>query len=74
MVGSNERDIGALTEAVNTLKTVVDDLRKDVVELNITVAQVKGGWKVISGVSALSGGAIGAAMIKFAPLLSLMPK
>lgn len=74
MERSHDREIGALTEAVNTLKDVVESLRKDVKDLETTVATIKGGWKAISAVSALGGGIIATGLIKITPLIGLFPK
>lgn len=71
---TTERDIGQLTEAVNTLKAEVHLMRKEVSALTLNIAQIKGGWKAISGASALVGGLIGAGIIKIAPFLGVFPK
>ena len=44
--------MGRLIEAVDTLKDEVEKLRGDVAALNVSVANIQGGWKAVAGFSA----------------------
>jgi hypothetical protein len=59
----NARDIGRLSEAVRSLQVTVLELNAAVDNLALSLAEVKGGWRVVmwlAGAAAGLGTAIGA--------------
>lgn len=55
-----QRDLGALEEAVDTLKREVSALRDDVAEIKSMMSNLRGGMKALMGVATV-GGVIGSA-------------
>jgi prefoldin subunit 5 len=74
MTTSHDREIGMLTEAVNTLKESVESLRADVNDLKTIVAQIRGSWKTISGIGAAIGALVTLGILKISPFITLFPK
>lgn len=54
-----QRNLGALEEAVDTLKLEVTGLRGDVAEIKSLLSQAKGGYKTLIAVATCAG-AVGA--------------
>lgn len=64
---NTERDIGRLEAVAEALEKEVAALRKDVAELKDLVAQAKGGSKVVFLLGSITGGGIGALIMKLLP-------
>ena len=58
-----------LTEKIDGLEAKIDKLEGDIANFNILLAQFKGGSKVVFFVGSLLGGGIGAAIVKWLPVL-----
>jgi hypothetical protein len=69
-----DQTIGALREAVNTLKDEVTKLRVDVSNLGIEIAAARGRWRTVSAISAGLATLITAGVIKFGPVIGILPK
>lgn len=74
MAISNDRELGRLTEAVNTLQKAVERLSNDVQELESAMAGIKGGWRSVATISAIIGGLCAVGFIKIAPFIGIFPK
>lgn len=70
----DERDRLARLEANFThLKADVDEIKSDMKKVKDVVISAKGGWKVLVAIGAISG-SVGAAIGKFAPFLTQLPR
>lgn len=58
------RDIGAHDEAIETLKSEVRAMRRDLNDIKVLMSETKGGLRVLLAVGSV-GGAIGAGIMKF---------
>lgn len=58
------RDIGAHDEAIETLKSEVCAMRRDLNDIKVILSETKGGLRMLVTVGSI-GGAVGAAVVKF---------
>lgn len=58
------RDIGAHDEAIETLKSEVRAMRRDLNDIKVILSETKGGLRMLVTVGSI-GGAVGAAVVKF---------
>lgn len=72
MTKSFERDIGELRARMAAVETEMHDMRRDVREIRDALIGLKGGWKLLTVVIALSA-SLGAAASKLLPL-ALLPQ
>jgi len=68
-----ERDMGRLEANVETLQSDVCQLRKDVRAILETLAEARGGWKMLV-ITATIAGAVGALIGKLAAWVGWLPK
>ncbi len=64
-----ERELGGVQEKLKSLEDDLFSMRKDVKEIRDIVVGVKGGWKTISVIVAVSA-TVGAIAAKLAPLVA----
>jgi len=75
MMGT-EQDIGRLQGIAESLKEQIEalreenaELRRDLAEIKNLIAQIKGGSRVLFFLGSLAGGGVGAAVVKWFPIL-----
>ena len=74
--GNTAQDIGHLQGVAESLKEQIEilreenaELRRDLAEIKTLIAQIKGGSRVLFFLGSLAGGGIGAAVVKWLPIL-----
>ncbi len=74
--GSTQQDIGRLQGVAQSLKEQMEiireenaELRRDLAEIKTLIAQIKGGSRVLFFLGSLAGGGVGAAVVKWLPIL-----
>ena len=77
---SYERELGVFSAKIEEMerqifetRSHIKDVSNDVREIRDFMRDAKAGWKVLTTVSAI-GGAVGAALVKFAPVFFMIPK
>jgi hypothetical protein len=68
-----ERELGGVQEKLKKLESEVADMHKDIREIRDVVVSVKGGWKTLSIIAALSA-AVGGMIAKFIPWAMNLPR
>ena len=68
MTASFDREIGELRARMAAIETDLHDMRRDVREIRDALVGLRGGWRVLSLVVAISA-SLGAAASKVLPLL-----
>jgi hypothetical protein len=68
-----ERELGGVQEKLKKLESEVADMHKDIREIRDVVVSVKGGWKTLSIIAALSA-AVGGLIAKFIPWAMNLPR
>lgn len=63
-----ERELGGINVKMDAMEQDLRELKSDVRAMRDMMNQTKGGWKVISIIAA-GGGAVGALLTKFLPVL-----
>ena len=79
MVNNNntDHDIGRLTEAVRLLQIAVGDLDKEVRNMNQTISEARGGWRILmllGGSAAGIGAVLGTWLHSLIGMLERTPK
>ncbi len=73
MNGSLDRDVGALEARVEAVEGELRDLKRDMREIRDAIVTVRGGWKLLTLVVAISA-SLGAALAKFIPWAGSLPR
>lgn len=74
--GNTAQDIGHLQGVAESLKEQIEilraenaELRRDLAEIKILIAQFKGGSRVLIFLGGLVGGGVGAALLKYGAII-----
>lgn len=73
MTDGIQRDLGRLEAQVASIAKTLDQLDRDVKQISTTLAEARGGWRMmmlISGASATIGGLV----VKFLPWFTMGPR
>jgi hypothetical protein len=73
MAPSLDRDVGALEARLEALEADLRDLKRDVREIRDAIMTVRGGWKLLSLMLAISA-ALGALLSKLVPWAASLPR
>jgi len=70
---NHERELGGVQEKLKRLETEVSEMRADVREIRDVVVSVKGGWRTLAVIAAISS-VVGGANVKISAWFFYLPR
>lgn len=68
-----QRDLGRHDVEIDHIKRDLDEVRQDVHEIKMMLAEARGGWKTLMAVAGLAG-VCGGILVKFLTATGFLPK
>jgi len=70
---NHERELGGVQEKLKRLETEVSEMRADVREIRDVVVSVKGGWRTLAVIAAISS-VVGGVIVKISAWFFYLPR
>lgn len=73
MTENEQRTIGRLEAKIEALESQSSDIMAELKSIRATLAEAKGGWRVLMAVAGISS-AVGGLVVKFLPYFANLPR